>query len=146
LADSSAIISIDAKLTTFLLHYVGFEVARQGAIVYLTKGSIEIFSACSSFNLILPMIPIMLAFVLEYSTTPKRKILICVGAIFSIFFVNSIRLSLLVTLVSKSDLANFEYWHKGSGASIFSNIIVFLIAGLAYKVLNYSSNLQQEKS
>jgi len=146
LANSSLIISLDSKLTAFLLHYIGFEVSRQGAIVNLTKGSIEIFSACSSISLILLLIPIMFAIVLEYSTTIKKKILFCVGAIFSVFLVNSVRLSLLVILVDKSDLVNFEYWHSGSGARLFSNIIVFLIAGIAYFILHYSSDLQQIKS
>jgi cyanoexosortase A len=146
LANSSLIISLDAKLTAFLLHYIGFEVSRQGAIVNLTKGAIEIFPGCSSISLILLLIPVMFAIVLEYSTTIKRKILFCVGAIFCVFVVNSVRLTLLAILVDKSDLVNFEYWHKGSGVSLFSNIIVFLIAGIAYFILHYSSDSQQIKA
>ena len=134
LSKSNVITNMDAKLTAFILHYIGLKVFRQGSIVSLLNGSIEIFTGCSSISPILAMFPILLAFILIYHTSKIKKMFVCISAVLSIYLVNAIRLSLLVISVNKADTANFEYWHSGEGNGIISNLIVVVIAGLAYKI------------
>ena len=137
---SNIIAKIDAKITAFMLHYIGFNVGREGNIVSLPNGAIAIAGGCSSISPISTMLPIIAMFLLVYPTSKNKKILVCIGAFFAIFFINAIRLSLLAILVNKFDTTTFEYWHGGEGAGIFSNLIVFLIAALSYQILNYSSD------
>ena len=50
----------------------------------------------------------------------------------------------LLTLVNKGETTNFDYWHLGDGVGIFSNLIVLLIAGLSYQILNHSPEINQD--
>jgi cyanoexosortase A len=131
------IISIfDAQFTAFMLHYIGFKVQRQGAVVTLTDGSIEVFFGCSSIAPFSTILPLLTMFVCIYPASKIKKIYIVIGVILCTFFLNAIRLSWLAIIVS--DASGFEYWHEGDGVGIFSNLIVFFVAGLSYQILNYS--------
>jgi len=137
-------IYIDSQLTTFILHYVGFQVTRQGSIVSLSNGSINIFAGCSSFVPLLSIFPIMVIFLTSYATNRITKIYIFVVAIVAIFLMNAIRLCFLAISLNKIDMSTFNYWHEGEGVNIFSNLIVFMITGLSYQILNWQ-NLAKTK-
>lgn len=133
------IVNIDAQLLNFMLHYLGFKAVRQGAIVSLPNGSVEIMPSCSSVEPILTMLPLIVVLLSIYPTSKAKQFFVYISTIFSIAFVNSIRLSLLAILLNKGDINNFNYWHTGGGASIFSNLIVFLIGGISYQILNIAT-------
>ncbi len=139
------IVNIDAQLLNFNLHYLGFQSSRQGAVVSLTNGSVEVMGSCSSVSPILMMIPFIIVLLSIYPTSKTKQFFIYLSTIFSIIFINSIRLAVLAILIDKRDLVNFNYWHTGGGAAVFSNIIVFLIAGISYQILSHSSKSTQQE-
>ncbi|OIP77442.1 MAG: hypothetical protein AUK48_03950 [Oscillatoriales cyanobacterium CG2_30_44_21] len=130
------IVNIDAKLLSFMLHYIGFKVIRQGAVVTLPNGSVEVMASCSSVSPILTMLPFIVVLLAIYPVSKIKQLIVYLSAIASIIFVNNIRLCLLAILINKQDFPNFDYWHTGGGAGIFSNLIVFAIGGISYKLLN----------
>lgn len=136
------IINIDAQLLNFMLHYIGFQSARQNAIVSLPNGSVEIMPSCSSLVPILTMLPFIVTLLNIYPVAKIKQFYIYISTIFAIVIINSIRLSSLAILLNNGDINNFNYWHIGGGAGIFSNFIVFLVGGIAYQIINnsYKSN------
>ena len=133
------IVNIDAQLLNFMLHYLGFNTSRQGALVSLPNGSVSIMPSCSSVGPILTMLPFVVVLLSIYPTSKSKQLFIYISTISAIVFINSIRLSLLTILLNKGNIAYFEYWHTGGGAGIFSNIIVFMVAGISYQILHSSS-------
>ncbi|PZO43747.1 MAG: hypothetical protein DCF19_03715 [Pseudanabaena frigida] len=138
------IVNIDAQLLNFILHYLGFDSIREGAVVSLPNGSVEVMPSCSSVGPILTMLPLIVVLLSIYPTSKSKQFFVYLSTIGSIFLINGIRLSLLAILLNKGDIANFEYWHTGGGSGIFSNLIVFLIGGVSYQILNSSSKPIQE--
>jgi cyanoexosortase A len=132
---------IDAQVTAFMLHYIGFKVAREGTIISLPSGSIEVYGACSSIVPLSSILPIVVIFLFVHPANKTKKIYVCIGVIVSVIFVNAIRLSWLAIIVKQDEI--FKYWHHGDGVGIFSNLIVFLIGGLSYKILEYSAKTDQ---
>ena len=49
---------LTAKFSAFILHYLGFEVLRQGVFLILEKGSVEVYHGCSGVNAILQLLGI----------------------------------------------------------------------------------------
>ena len=137
------IANFDAQLTAFMLHYIGFKVQRQGQIVSLLNGSIVVGGQCTSITPLATILPLLVVFLYIHPANQIKKIYICIVAALSVFFLNTIRLSWLAILVNQGNQASFEYWH-GEGAGIFSNLIVFLVAGLSYKILNYSPKVNYD--
>ena len=136
-------VHIDAQLLNFMLHYMGFAAVRQGTIIRMPNGSVEVMASCSSVSPILTMLPFVVVLLSIYPASLGKQIFVYIATIVSVIFINSIRLSLLAIFISNGNIESFDYWHTGDGAGIFSNIIVFFIAGISYKVLNQSYQLEK---
>jgi cyanoexosortase A len=117
---------LTAKFSAFLLHYLGFEVVRQGVFIILEKGSIEVYHGCSGVNAILQLLGLALVFLLMFPTTAGQKIVVPIIAVLIAFMVNAARVALMAVLVSLSQTQAFNYWHEGNGSAIFSMIAVFI--------------------
>lgn len=120
---------LTAKFSAFILHYVGFEVVRQGVFLILEKGSVEVYHGCSGVNAILQLLGMAVVFLLMFPTTVGQKIIVPFVAVLIAFVVNAARVALMAVLVSLSQPEAFKYWHEGNGSVIFSMIAV-LIFGL----------------
>ncbi|WP_293124118.1 cyanoexosortase A [Microcoleus sp. bin38.metabat.b11b12b14.051] len=117
---------LTAKFSAFILHYLGFEVVRQGVFLILEKGSVEVYHGCSGVNAILQLLGLALVFLLMFPTTTGQKIVVPILAIIIAFVVNAARVALMAVLVSLSQPQAFKYWHEGNGSVVFSMIAVFI--------------------
>lgn len=117
---------LTAKFSAFILHYLGFEVVRQGVFLVLEKGSVEVYHGCSGVNAILQVLGLALVFLLMFPTTMGQKIVVPIIAVLIGFIVNAARVALMAVLVSLSQPEAFKYWHEGNGSVIFSMIAVFI--------------------
>ncbi|MEO6862194.1 MAG: cyanoexosortase A [Microcoleus sp.] len=117
---------LTAKFSAFILHYLGFEVVRQGVFLILEKGSVEVYHGCSGVNAILQLLGLALVFLLMFPTTTGQKIVVPIVAILIAFVVNAARVALMAVLVSLSQPEAFKYWHEGNGSVVFSMISVFI--------------------
>lgn len=117
---------LTAKISAFILHYLGFEVVRQGVFLILEKGSVEVNHGCSGVNAILQLLGLALVFLLMFPTTVGQKIVVPIVALLIGFVVNAARVALMAVLVSLSQPEAFKYWHEGNGSVVFSMIAVFI--------------------
>lgn len=115
---------LTAKFSAFILHYVGFDVIRQGVFLRLPTGSIEVYHGCSGVNAILQLLGLALIFLLMFPTTRNQKIIVPIVAIILAFAVNAARVALMAVLVAFSQPEAFKYWHEGNGSFVFSMISV----------------------
>lgn len=115
---------LTAKFSAFILHYVGFDVIRQGVFLKLPTGSIEVYHGCSGVNAILQLLGLALVFLLMFPTTRNQKIIVPIVAIILAFIVNAARVALMAVLIAFSQPAAFKYWHEGNGSFVFSMISV----------------------
>ncbi|HBB36249.1 MAG TPA: cyanoexosortase A [Cyanobacteria bacterium UBA8803] len=118
---------LTAQFSSFFLWLLGFEVKRQGVIVILPTGSIEVYNGCAGLKLMLQLLGLVLIFLVMVPTSRKAKILLPLAAILLGFVINGMRVALMAVLVALSDQDAFKYWHLGEGSLIFSAIAVLIL-------------------
>ncbi|QIZ70028.1 cyanoexosortase A [Oxynema aestuarii] len=117
---------VTAKFSALLLWYMGFPVQRDGVLVQLPTGSIEVYSGCSGYGTMIQILGIAILFLFMFPTSLKQKFLLPLIAITLGFVVNGIRVALMGLLVAYSSREAFEYWHYGDGSLVFSLLGVFI--------------------
>lgn len=135
---------ISAKLCNFVLWYLGFPVYRQGVIVILPKGAIEIYPGCSGIDIIILLLQLSIIFFFFFKGKIYQKILLPIAAIILSLLVNSVRLTLLALLVNFSNQATFDYWHGEDGAQIFCTISILLFGILCHFVIQQNSRKKDD--
>lgn len=113
-----------AKLSTFILWYVGFEVSRQGEMIILPTKATWVGPNCSGILTMLWMLQLALLFLAIVPTNWFKKILVPLVAVSIVFFVNGIRVAIMAILAAHNYQA-FEYWHSDR-AQIFSTIPIII--------------------
>jgi cyanoexosortase A len=109
-----------AKISTFILWYVGFQVTRQGDLIILPEKATWVGPNCSGVLTMLWMLQLAILFLTTYPTNWKKKILVPAVAILIVIGVNGIRIAIMAVLAAYNYPA-FEYWHSDN-AQIFSTI------------------------
>ncbi|MBD1923690.1 cyanoexosortase A [Microcoleus sp. FACHB-831] len=117
---------LTAKFAGFILWYAGFQVNRQGIILSLPNGSVEVLAGCSGVTSLFQVLGIAMIFLLMFPTNWIQKIACLIVAPLLSFMVNGVRVALMAVLVSFSNMEAFTYWHTGNGSLIFSTIAVLL--------------------
>jgi cyanoexosortase A len=132
---------LTAKFSNFLLWICGFTVKRQGIMLILPTGTIEVYNGCSGLRLIIQLLGIALIFIAILKPSLVQKIIIAITAIILGFTVNSIRVALMTILVGLGDKKAFLYWHVGTGSLWFSLLSVALLGMISTKFIskNYSN-------
>lgn len=120
---------LTAKFAAFVLWYGGLPVSHKGIYLHLPTGSVEVYSGCSGYSLMIQLMGLALVFLFMFPTTWKQKILLPSIAILIGFIVNGLRVALMAFLVAYSNQKAFEYWHYGDGSLLFSMFGV-LVLGL----------------
>lgn len=109
-----------AKISTFILWYVGFQVSRQGDLIILPERATWVGPNCSGVLTMLWMLQLAILFLTTYPTNWAKKILVPVVAVLIVMGVNGIRIAIMALLAAYNYPA-FEYWHSDN-AQIFSTI------------------------
>jgi len=118
---------VTAKTANVMLWYLGFNVQRQGVFLILPTSRVEVYGACSGLQSILQMLAISVLFLLMFPIRSHvKKVLCVVAAVLIGFFVNAIRVALMVILNNAGNKSAFDYWHEGNGSLIFSAISVLI--------------------
>ncbi|HAX74381.1 MAG TPA: cyanoexosortase A [Cyanobacteria bacterium UBA11372] len=109
-----------AKISTFILWYIGFQVTRQGDLIILPEKATWVGPNCSGVLTMLWMLQLAILFLTTYPTNWRKKILFPVVAVLIVMGVNGIRIAIMALLAAYNYPA-FEYWHSDN-AQIFSTI------------------------
>jgi exosortase/archaeosortase family protein len=132
---------ISAKLTSFLLWYLGFESATQGTLVSVNNGIIDILSECTAIPLLIMLLKFSFVLAILFPSLLKNIYLpFILSGVFSLVF-SIVRLIIIALVVT--DKPAFDYWHGSQGGDFFT-ILTFLAFGAV--ILFLSPNDQTPSS
>ena len=123
---------VTAVISGMLLWYLGFPVTREGVLLHLPTGSVEVGSGCSGLSIIMQLLGLAMLILFMFPTNLKQKILVPLVAILVGFSVNCGRVALMAILVAYSHSESFEYWHFGEGSLVFSMIGVLIFGAICW--------------
>ncbi len=129
---------MNAKVATYLLYYLGFNVASEGNEVLLYLPESGNFKAivdypCAGVPMILLILKLGLLFISFVSLRKKQQILIPTFALILGFMLGVIRVCILTLLIPNH--AQFDYWHGMEGSQIFSTLAIVIFSGFCYWIL-----------
>ena len=141
---------LTAKVSAFMLWFVGFDVVRQGVVIALPTGRVEVYGACSGVESIVLMLCIAILFFFLISISHWQKAICIAIAVVIGFMINAFRVALLAFFVDVQQPKAFEYWHSSDGSLSFAIISVFMFGLFCWLVyvrnLNPSSAIDKRKS
>lgn len=132
-----------AKMATFILWYCGFEPVRHGTEIAFPTGAVEVASACAGIDLMILLLQLSGLFILKYSLNPILKLLTIASGIILAFFVNTIRVILLLLLRANFHDNAFNYWHDGGGGQLFATLSIILFGMSCYCLLKQTEVNQE---
>ncbi len=125
---------LTAKVSSFILHYLGFKVILEGVYIYLPQGSVKVYEGCSGIESITYVLGLSIICLIMFPIKKSERLLVPLVAVAIGFFVNAFRVVLMAILVNMNQKEAFIYWHEGDGSLIFGMIAV-MIFGLFYWLL-----------
>ena len=129
---------LNAKVSTYLLYYVGFNVANKGNEVVLSLSDSSQYRAivdypCAGVPMILLLLKMSLLMVAYFPLSKFQKRFVPVISTIIGFTLGVIRVCILTLLIPNPE--KFDYWHGSSGDQIFSTLAILIFAGFAYWLL-----------
>ena len=129
---------INAKISTYLLYYLGFDVKTSGNEVILNLQQVGMFKAivdypCAGVPMILLILKLALLLINCVNLNEKQKISIPIFSLILGFMLGVIRVCLLTILIPNQ--SRFEYWHGVEGSQIFSTLAIIIFSGYCYWIL-----------
>ena len=131
--------ALTASVSGFVLWLGGFNVVVQGNQLVLPHRVVEVAAGCTSLNAQSLGLATVIALLALNGPLPwERLLLLLLSSPLLAFFVNASRVALLA-LVSTAqgsrvapDLMRYDYWHTGTGSSLFSFALVTLLFGVEH--------------
>ena len=129
---------LNAKFSTYLLYYLGFDVASYGNWVLLSLPELGQFKAivdypCAGVPMILLMLKFALLLISLASLSKQEKLIVPLFSIVLGFSLGVVRVSILTLLIPNQ--SKFDYWHGAEGSQIFSILAITIFAGFCYWIL-----------
>lgn len=129
---------INAKLASFLLHYVGFNVASQSNRVLLHLPDLGNFTAvvdypCAGLPMIVLMLRLSLLLIAFFPLPKKERLLVPLTSLGIGFGLGVIRVCILTLLLPEE--AKFDYWHGTNGSQIFSTLAIVIFSFFCHSIL-----------
>jgi exosortase/archaeosortase family protein len=139
---------ITAASATYGLHYLGFDVVRDGKLMTLSSGIVSVEQSCTGWNLIIFNLQIIFAISLlqpsPRSQSPRSQwALTALNAVVLGFFIGVIRVMFLATIVTYPQ--TFDYWHGKSGNQIFTVIAIVVFGLMNLELIDQVSNLKLQE-
>ena len=129
---------LNAKVATYFLYYLGFDVISRGNQVLLSLPKLGEFMAivdypCAGVPMILLMLKLALLLVSFVPLSRNQRLLIPLFSVVLGFFLGVIRVCILTLLIPNQ--AQFDYWHGSQGSQIFSTLAITIFSGYCYWIL-----------
>ena len=118
--------TLTAQFGNFALLLTGFNAYRDGVVIALPTGSVEVYGACSGVESIILMLYVACLFFLVIPISHLQKIVCLVLAVLIGFITNGLRVALMAFLVAYSNTEAFDYWHGDDGSMVFAMVSVGL--------------------
>lgn len=117
-----------AKVSSFILHYLGFNVLLKGIYIYLPQGSVKVYEGCSGIESVCYVLGLSVLCLVMFPIQKKFQYYVPFVAIIIGFLVNAFRVVLMAILINMNNQEGFIYWHEGEGSLIFGMIAVITFA------------------
>lgn len=129
---------LNAKFSTYLLYYLGFDVASYGNWVLLSLPELGQFKAivdypCAGVPMILLMLKLALLLISFAPLSKSERLVVPLFAIGLGFLLGVVRVCILTLLIPNP--AKFDYWHGAQGSQIFSTLAILFFSGFCYWVV-----------
>ncbi len=126
---------LNAKVATYLLYYLGFNVTSQDNKILLFLPEVGSFQAivnysCSGMPMIILLLKLAFLLIFLFPFNKKQILLIPLLSIWLGFTLGVIRVCILTLLIHQP--TNFDYWHGDDGAQIFSTLAMIIFSLFAY--------------
>lgn len=121
---------VTARFSTALLHYAGFEVVREGLMIFLEGGGVEVYAGCSGLESMAYLLGLSALCLIMFPLKGWIRYWIPLVGLVLGFVINGIRVALMALLVAAGRDAAFEYWHVGDGSLLFGLAAVVVFGGL----------------
>jgi cyanoexosortase A len=144
--NSIELTGLTAKFSTYVLYYIGFNVANHGREVILFLPNIGSFKAvvnypCAGVPMILLMLKLALLLISFFPFSKTESIVIPAIATGLGFILGVIRVCILTLAIPNPP--RFDYWHGDSGSQIFSTIGMMIFAIFCHWMLKQQELKQQ---
>lgn len=128
---SAWLAAMGAAFSGGILWYLGFPVEIYDTIIALNGRAVEVAKSCSGVDLMnyLSGISVLALLLFPVQKNQKWWWLAPIMAMFLAFFINALRIILLVLLHSYSSEEAFHYWHSSHGSQVFGVIGITAFAG-----------------
>ena len=113
------LMSWNAETTLEILHWAGFEAMRQGSLIVVPSGVLDIEEACSGIRSLQSGLMVALFFGELFRLIPSRRILLVLVAVLAAVAGNVCRNSLLALVASSQGLKAVTAWHDLAGMMVF---------------------------
>lgn len=117
-----------AKISSFLMHYVGFEIQRQGITIALPHGAVAVAYECTGGDILILLWQLCVPTILLLPISRLQKIIMPIWTVALILILGSVRVTIMAILVNNSAL--FDYWHGPAGNQIFSTLSICIFGGI----------------
>ena len=139
---------VNAKLASFLLHYVGFNVGSQSNQVFLFLPDLGQFTAivdypCAGLPMIVLMLRLSLLLIAFFPLPKKECIMVPLTSLGIGFGLGVIRVCILTLLLPEE--AKFDYWHGNEGSQIFSTLAIVIFSFFCHFILKKYNLLDYEQ-
>lgn len=129
---------LTAKVSSFFLHYLGFQVFLDGVFIHLPEGTVKVYEGCSGIESVTYVLGLSVICLIMFPIAKKFQIFVPFIAIFVGFMVNTVRVVLMSILVDMGENKAFLYWHEGDGSLVFGLIAVMIFGGFYWLLMNQS--------
>lgn len=129
-----------AKITGWFLHFFGYALRTSGDTIMLSSGdAVCIYIWCSGINGVLLFTIIMIYVISQMKMAPVTKLLVIVIGAVGQYYVNIIRLIMLIIIAENFGLEIMDIFHSGLGDFLF--VIYF---GIVYYIVLRSEEKQNK--
>lgn len=106
-----------ARFSTAMLHLANFDVLRDGRVISLPTGAVEVIQDCSGLNGVLYLLSIGTLLLIMVPLKGTKQYLVPIVGVAIAYIINGVRVAFLAIIAANPDPALFQKWH---GTSIFS--------------------------
>lgn len=131
---------ISAKLSSFLLWYMGFNSSTQGQMVYVNGGGIDIYMGCTGVPLFLELLRFSFLTTLVFRSLCRNLWLPFLLPLIISIPVSTVRLVIMALVVK--DVSALKFWHGVQGGNLFVTFSMITFFGIILLTAPAQNNIQ----
>jgi cyanoexosortase A len=108
---------------------LGHPVTADGSVLRMPGGILEVISGCSGATSISRLCVLAILIIALFPTSARQRVSLFASAFLVGFVANAARVALIAAAMSRGEEARYDFWHDGTGATIFSIVSTAVALG-----------------